>query len=97
MEEASPKRRKLDHSSSHSHAQSLTYDSAASAGLYRPSTFILETEELLKEIRVDYGRALSGADSLLHDLKNAIESNIESHAPTPVCKPPSLALASARR
>ncbi|TPX18245.1 uncharacterized protein E0L32_002754 [Thyridium curvatum] len=86
MEEASPKRRKLDHSSSHSHAQSLTYDSAASAGLYRPSTFILETEELLKEIRVDYGRALSGADSLLHDLKNAIESNIESHAPTPIAE-----------
>ncbi|KAJ9148608.1 U3 small nucleolar RNA-associated protein 22 [Pleurostoma richardsiae] len=77
------KRRKLDHQDPAAPRDGLSLMSASSAGMYRPSTFILETEELLKEVRVDYGNTFAGADDLLHRIKNAIES-IKPHDPIPV-------------
>lgn len=82
--EAPTKRRKLDHASSESaRATAPNFESATSAGIFRPSTFILETEELLHQSRLNYDRFFTGSGELLHKLKSAIES-IETHEPIPV-------------
>lgn len=84
MESSPPKRRKLEHDLGNTSGQNKNaFGAAATAGLFRPSTFILETEELLKESRVDYGKAFAKADDLLRRLKGAIES-IDSHESLPV-------------
>ena len=84
MESSPPKRRKLEHDHGNGSGQNNSaFDSAATAGLFRPSTFILETEELLKESRVEYGKTFAKADDLLRQLKGAIES-IDSHESLPV-------------
>lgn len=74
MDSAPAKRRKLDHSGSSSYA----LQSAASTGLSRSRAFILEVEELLKEVRLDYAIAFEGADGLLHRIKSSLEA-IEPH------------------
>jgi U3 small nucleolar RNA-associated protein 22 len=70
MDAAPPKRRKLDHSSS----------SASSTS--RAATFAMETEELLRTVRLD-GQRFEGADELLRKIKGSIE-NIEGHEPLTV-------------
>lgn len=80
MEMERAKRRKLDHETGNHIPGSL--DSADAAGFLKPGAFILETEELLKEVRVDYG-ALEDVEQLLHSVKNCIEA-IEPHGPLPV-------------
>lgn len=75
------KRRKTDHSGNGESYAALPFDaSAASAGLFRPSTFILETAELLEQSRVDYGKLLHNADELLRNVKTAVES-VDTHGP----------------
>lgn len=71
--EQSPKRRKVSHQG----------DSRITANIATASPFVLQTDELLKEVKVDYAKALDGADSLLHRIKNLIDG-IESHGPVPV-------------
>ncbi|OLN94276.1 U3 small nucleolar RNA-associated protein 22 [Colletotrichum chlorophyti] len=73
--EQSPKRRKVSHPA----------DSRGSVNIATASPFVLQTEELLKEVKVDYVKALSGADSLLHKIKNLIDG-IESHGPVPIAE-----------
>lgn len=73
------KRRKVGHSNGGSFEATLT------AGIQQPTAFVLETEELLREVRLDYGNAFDGADELLHTLKRSIEQ-IEPHGPIPVSK-----------
>lgn len=68
METSPAKRRKLDHQAS---------------GTSRPSTFVLQAQELLGESRVDYEKAFSGADALCHRIKSTIEA-IAPQSPTPV-------------
>lgn len=75
MEEASVKRRKLDH-----------FGSAATsidAGIHRQNTFSLETDELLKEARPDYQVSFPDSRHVLERLRVAIEK-IESHDSIPV-------------
>lgn len=75
------KRRKTDHSGPGEAYSALTFDAAAaSAGLFRPSTFILETAELLQQSRVDYGKLLPNAEELLRNVKTAVES-VDTHGP----------------
>lgn len=75
------KRRKTDHSAAGEPYGALPFDAAAaSAGLFRPSTFILETAELLQQSRVDYGKLLPDAEELLRNVKTAVES-VDTHGP----------------
>lgn len=60
-----------------------SFESAITAGIQQPTSFVLETEELLREVRLDHEKAFEGADDLLHRLKGSIEA-IEPHGPIPV-------------
>lgn len=61
----------------------MVLQSAASTGLSKSRAFVLESDELLDSVRLDYGTALDGADDLLHRIKGAIES-IKPHDALPV-------------
>lgn len=65
--ESSPKRRKVSHNGD-------TRTASNSGAVATASPFILQTEELLKELEVDYSRALDGADALLKQAKDIIDS-----------------------
>ncbi|KAH6623553.1 Nrap protein [Chaetomium tenue] len=80
MDSAPTKRRKLDHTQD---GAELALESAASTGVSRFRAFILEAEELLDSVRLDYGIALEGADSLLHRIKGVIEG-IKAHDALPL-------------
>ena len=69
-------------------------DQAISVAVRQPTTFVLETDELLKESRLDYEKTFEGVDDLLRRIKAAIES-IEPHEPLPVSRavPPPLVVA----
>ncbi|KAL0465110.1 Nrap protein [Neurospora intermedia] len=77
MEPGSAKRRKIGHSRGGESAVG-NIDAAASSGLSRGRAFILEAEELVDEVKLDYATALEGVDSLLHKIKGSIEA-IEAH------------------
>ena len=80
MEPAPAKRRKLGNSSEN---VENALRSAASTGLSRSRAFALEAEELLTEVKLDYGEVLRGADDLLHKVKSSVEA-IEPHGELPV-------------
>ncbi|TDZ29005.1 U3 small nucleolar RNA-associated protein 22 [Colletotrichum spinosum] len=69
--EQSPKRRKVSHQ--------------GSANTATASPFVLQTDELLKEVNVDYAKTLDGADTLLHKIKSLIDE-IEPHGPIPIAE-----------
>ncbi|KAK4218353.1 Nrap protein [Rhypophila decipiens] len=75
MERTSAKRRKLDHSMEEPQGALVA---AASTGLSKSRTFILEAEELLGEVKLDYAAAFEGAEGILHRIKGSIEA-IKSH------------------
>ncbi|KAI1438048.1 pre-rRNA processing protein utp22 [Xylaria sp. CBS 124048] len=79
MESNSPKRRKLDHDGA------PAFESAATASMANSgsSAFVLETEELLKEVRLDYSTAFPKLDQTLRQFKEAIES-LEKYGPVPI-------------
>ncbi|KAK1779614.1 Nrap protein [Copromyces sp. CBS 386.78] len=77
MEPASAKRRKIGHSRGGESAVG-NIDAAASSGLSRGRAFILEAEELVDQVKLDYATALQAVDSLLHKIKGSIEA-IEAH------------------
>ncbi|KAK5661712.1 hypothetical protein OQA88_9812 [Cercophora sp. LCS_1] len=68
------KRRKLGHSGEPESA----LQSVASTGLSRSRAFVLEAEELLNEVGLDYATVFEGADRLLRKIKSSIET-IEPH------------------
>ncbi|KAL2752218.1 hypothetical protein ACRALDRAFT_1053134 [Sodiomyces alcalophilus JCM 7366] len=74
--ESSPKRRKVS-----SIGDSL--NSRNASALATASPFVLQTEELLKEVKVDYSTAFEDADALLKQLKDVIEG-IPSLDPVPI-------------
>ncbi|KAI0474968.1 pre-rRNA processing protein utp22 [Xylariaceae sp. FL0804] len=80
METNAPKRRKLGHENGGPGFESTASSSMGASG---SSTFMLEAEELLKEVRLDYGRAFSGLNDTLRELKDAIEG-LEGHGPKPI-------------
>ncbi|KAK4232003.1 putative nucleolar protein 6 [Podospora fimiseda] len=77
MDSAPAKRRKLDHSQD---GAEKALQTASTVGVSRSRAFVLETEELLQEVRLDYGTALEGADDLLYRIKGSIEA-IKSQEP----------------
>ncbi|KAI0409357.1 Nrap protein [Xylaria palmicola] len=80
MESNSPKRRKLDHANG-----GPAFESAASSsmGASGSSAFVLETDELLKEVKLDYSKAFPGIDQTLRQFKEAIEG-LEQYGPVPI-------------
>jgi U3 small nucleolar RNA-associated protein 22 len=77
--ESNPKRRKVGH-----HGET----SSASKGrppISSTSPFILQTEELLKEVKLDQNTALKDVTDHLHKVKQVIEG-IEPLEPEPVSK-----------
>ncbi|KAL2135151.1 hypothetical protein VTI74DRAFT_9582 [Chaetomium olivicolor] len=80
MDPAPAKRRKLDHSQDGAEA---ALQSATTTGISRSRAFVLEAEELLDSVRLDYGTAFEGADGLLHRIKGAIEA-IKPHEAVPL-------------
>lgn len=82
--ESSSKRRKVDHSGSGlRHNGLIDFESRNSARVSTASTFVLQTDELLKEAKVDYPKTLDGVDDQLHRLKGIVDS-IAPHEPIPV-------------
>ncbi|KAK4150106.1 Nrap protein [Chaetomidium leptoderma] len=82
MDSAPVKRRKLAHVQD---GAEIALQSAASTGISRSRAFVLEAEELLDSVRLDYGTALEGVDDLLHRIKDAVEG-IKSHDPRPLAE-----------
>ena len=84
MEESFAKRRKINHGNDGSlfEASSAAVSAMGSSGA---SAFVLETEELLKEVKLDHSKAFPGLDDTLRQFKDAIEA-LEPHDPTPVCQ-----------
>ncbi|KAJ8120550.1 hypothetical protein ONZ43_g2768 [Nemania bipapillata] len=80
MESNSPKRRKLDHAH-----KGPTFETVASSsmGASGSSAFVLETDELLKEVKLDYSSTFPGLDQTLRQFKEAIES-LEQYGPIPI-------------
>ena len=81
MDSGPAKRRKLDHTKGGSEK---ALQAVASVGMSRSRTFILEAEELLDEVGLDYATAFGGADELLRQIKGSIEA-IEAHDTLLVC------------
>ncbi|KAI0157085.1 Nrap protein [Hypoxylon sp. FL1284] len=79
MEESTAKRRKLDHSNGYE-APSATLSTMGASGA---SAFILETEELLKEVKFDYSKTSSAVQESLRQSKDIVEA-IEPHEPLPI-------------
>ncbi|KAK3319911.1 Nrap protein [Cercophora scortea] len=75
MEPIPAKRRKIEHPRK---GAEKALSSAPPTALSRSRAFILEADELLEEIRLDYGTTLEGVDGLLHKIKGSIEA-IDSH------------------
>ncbi|KAK7745932.1 U3 snoRNP protein [Cytospora paraplurivora] len=78
------KRRKLQHQEPHdSSNSSAALEAASTSGASRSSTFVLQTRELLREVRINYDNHFAGADELLHRVKSTIEA-ISPQDPTPI-------------
>ncbi|KOS18093.1 U3 small nucleolar RNA-associated protein 22 [Escovopsis weberi] len=84
--ESNSKRRKIEHANiGLRHEALIDFESRNAARISTASTFVLQTDELLKEARFDYGKALSNVDGQLHKLKSIIDS-IKPHEPVPISK-----------
>ncbi|KLU84754.1 hypothetical protein MAPG_03790 [Magnaporthiopsis poae ATCC 64411] len=84
MDSSPAKRRKISESgASIPNGSSALEAAASSAGVYRPSPFILETEELLGAVKIDPSESLKGVDQLLHRIKSVVEA-LEPHGPLPI-------------
>ncbi|KAI0517748.1 Nrap protein [Xylaria bambusicola] len=80
MESNSPKRRKLDHTNSGPTFETAT---SSSMGVSGSSAFVLETDELLNEVKLDYSKAFVGLDQTLRQFKDAIDG-LEQYGPIPI-------------
>lgn len=86
--ESNSKRRKIDHDvSGIKKTGIIDFESRNAARVPNASTFMLKTDELLKEAKLDYGNAMKDMDTLLHQLKGIIDA-IEPHNPIPVSNHP---------
>ncbi|RDA85579.1 hypothetical protein CP532_5381 [Ophiocordyceps camponoti-leonardi (nom. inval.)] len=82
--ESSSKRRKIDHADAGlRHHGLIDFHAPSSTQLSTATAFVLQTDQLLKEARLDYGKALGDVDGHLFRLKQAIEA-IEPHEPLPI-------------
>jgi U3 small nucleolar RNA-associated protein 22 len=82
--ESGAKRRKIDHGGPGlRHDGLINFESRNTARVSAASTFVLQTDELLKEVKLDYGKSLKDVDGQLFRLKTIVDS-IEPHAALPV-------------
>ncbi|KAI0467308.1 Nrap protein [Xylaria cf. heliscus] len=80
MESNSPKRRKLDHTHG---GPTFENGVSSSMGASGSSAFVLETDELLREAKLDYSKAFPGLDQTLRQLKETIDG-LEQYGPVPI-------------
>ncbi|KAI1150406.1 Nrap protein [Nemania diffusa] len=80
MESNSPKRRKMDHTHGGPTFETIVSSSMGASG---SSAFVLETDELLREVKLDYAKAFPGLDQTLRQFKEAIEG-LEQYGPVPI-------------
>ncbi|KAI5466476.1 Nrap protein [Mariannaea sp. PMI_226] len=84
--ESSSKRRKLGHTSSGlRHDALIDFEARRTARVSTASTFVLQTDELLREAKIDYGKKLNGVHGHLHRLKETIDS-AASHESEPIAE-----------
>ena len=82
--DSSSKRRKLNHGGSSQPRNGLIdFESRQTARVSMGSIFVLQTDELLKEARLNPEKALKGIDARLDEIKGIINS-IKPHDPIPV-------------
>lgn len=82
--ELGSKRRKLDHDGQGiRHKGLIDFESRDTTRVSAASTFVLQTDELLKETKLDYDAVFRGLESQLYRLKGIIDS-IEPHDSLPV-------------
>jgi U3 small nucleolar RNA-associated protein 22 len=78
--ESAAKRRKLGHAGD----GNFDLRDGGSSNASTASSFMLQAEELVGEVRMNYETAFEDADSSLHKLREAIDG-VEPHGPLPVC------------
>ncbi|KJZ72411.1 hypothetical protein HIM_08214 [Hirsutella minnesotensis 3608] len=82
--ESSSKRRKINHAGTGlRHHGLIDFESRSSAQVSTATTFVLQTDQLLKEARLDHGKALKGVDKQLFRIKEVVDA-IEPHEPLPI-------------
>ncbi|KAM3561358.1 hypothetical protein ARSEF4850_003260 [Beauveria asiatica] len=82
--ETGSKRHKLDHQGQGiRHKGLIDFESRDATRLSTASTFVLKTDELLKETKLDYDATFKGLNSQLHKIKGIIDS-IEPHDAQPI-------------
>ncbi|RDA93387.1 hypothetical protein CP533_1962 [Ophiocordyceps camponoti-saundersi (nom. inval.)] len=82
--ESSSKRRKIDHADAGlRHHGLIDFQAPTATQLSTATAFVLQTDQLLKEARLDYGKVLGDVDGHLFRLKQAIEA-IEPHELLPI-------------
>ncbi|KAI2622697.1 Nrap protein [Hypomontagnella submonticulosa] len=82
METSTAKRRKIDHANGRSSLEAASA-SASTMGASGASAFVLETEELLKEVKLDYSVSSANVENTLRQFKDVIET-LEPHEPLPI-------------
>lgn len=82
--ESGVKRRKIDRGGfSLRHDGLIDVEARNAALVSSASTFVLQTDELLRKAKLDYSKALKDVDGTLFRLKTIVDS-IEPHASLPV-------------
>lgn len=79
MESSTAKRRKLEHTNGGPSFDAAS-SSATAMGAAGASAFVLETEELLKEVKLDYSKHSANVEDTLRQFKDVIEAS-EPHDP----------------
>ncbi|KAG6040246.1 hypothetical protein E4U41_001121 [Claviceps citrina] len=80
------KRRKIDHGGvGLRHKNLIDFESRSTAQVSTASTFVLQTDELLKEARIDCAETLKDAAIHLFRLKTIVDG-IEPHEPLPIAQ-----------
>ncbi|KAG6006080.1 hypothetical protein E4U21_007377 [Claviceps maximensis] len=80
------KRRKIEHGGAGlRHKNLIDFESRSAAQVSTASTFVLQTDELLKEAKIDCATTLKDVDSQLFRLKTIVDS-IEPHEPLPIAQ-----------
>ncbi|KAM4057952.1 nrap protein PAP/OAS1-like domain 5 [Hirsutella rhossiliensis] len=82
--ESSSKRRKIDHAGAGLwHHGLIDFESRSAVQVSTATTFVLQTDQLLHEARLNYRKALKGVDDHLFRLKEILDA-IEPHEPVPI-------------
>ncbi|KAI0018933.1 Nrap protein, partial [Xylariomycetidae sp. FL0641] len=82
MEANTAKRRKLQHADGEPIFEAIS-SATSSMGASGASAFVLETDELLKESRLDYAKAFPNVDDTLRQFKDTLEA-LQNHGPLPI-------------